>query len=160
MGRPKKVTYNLKEKVAKIRAAGLEAKTTDAPPDKATVDLLPLPERLQQLLQLVKDPNKNKYDMVYLVMYDIENDKVRTQIAKYLISKGCMRIQKSVYVARTHHKVFDEISTALKEIQAAYDNHDSIVLAPVQTATLQSMKIIGKQIELQTLVDPPNTLFY
>ncbi|WP_311566681.1 CRISPR-associated endonuclease Cas2 [Porphyromonas uenonis] len=29
-------------------------------------------------------------------MYDIESDKVRRLVAKYLIGKGCTRIQRSI----------------------------------------------------------------
>ena len=59
-----------------------------------------------------------------------------------------------------HRKTFAEINEALAEVQAAYDNEDSILLIPVQAATVGSMKIIGKDIQIQSLVDPPNTLFY
>jgi CRISPR-associated endonuclease Cas2 len=160
MPRPKKVVFNLKERLEKIKLAGLHKAVSEDPPENIETDFLPLPERIRRVLQLIQDPNKNKFDMVYLIMYDIENNKVRTLIAKYLLSKGCIRIQKSVYVARTHHQVFEEIRSTLKEIQEAYDNEDSIILTPVQTTSIQSMKIIGKNIELGSLIDPPNTLFY
>lgn len=160
MPRPKKVVFNLKERLEKIKLAGLHKAVYEDPPENIETDFLPLPERIRRVLQLIQDPNKNKFDMVYLIMYDIENNKVRTLIAKYLLSKGCIRIQKSVYVARTHHQVFEEIRSTLKEIQEAYDNEDSIILTPVQTTSIQSMKIIGKNIELGSLIDPPNTLFY
>ena len=160
MARPKKKEFNLKERIEKIKAAGLQSDPEQENVPVEDTEMLSLPERIQRLLQLVKDPNKNKFDMVYLVMYDIENNKVRTLIAKYLLSKGCIRIQKSVYVARTHHSTFEEIRMTLKEIQEAYDNEDSIILTPVQTTNIQSMKIIGKNIELGSLIDPPTTLFY
>jgi CRISPR-associated protein Cas2 len=160
MPRPRKVNFDLKEKIEKIKQAGLSQSPPNPLSETEATDMLPLPERIQRVLQLVKDPNKNKFDMVYLIMYDIENNKVRTLIARYLLSKGCIRIQKSVYVARTHHQVFEEIRSTLKEIQEAYDNEDSIILTPVQTTSIQSMKIIGKNIELGSLIDPPNTLFY
>ncbi len=160
MARPKKVTYNLPEKLAKIKAAGLQS--PPAPPaDQPPVDALPaLNDRIRRILQLVRTPSENIYDMLYLVMYDIEDDRVRTHIAKYLLSKGCIRIQKSVYLARSEPKVFEEINTTLREVQAAYDNDDSILLVPVQSAAVGSMKIIGKDIQIQSLTDPPNTLFY
>jgi hypothetical protein len=63
-------------------------------------------------------------------------------------------------MARTHQKVFAEINDTLKDVQAAYDNHDSILLVPIQSGTVSSMKIIGKDIQVQSLIDPPNTLFY
>lgn len=165
MARPRKVEYDLKEKLRKIREAGLtEPAAPEAPPESdappAEEEFLTLRDRIRHILHLVNDPDKNAYDMLYLVMYDIEDNRVRTHIAKYLLSKGCIRIQKSVYLARTHPQVFQEISETLKEVQQAYDNYDSILLAPVQAATLSSMQIIGKDIQIQSLIDPPNTLFY
>jgi hypothetical protein len=47
----------------------------------------------------------------------------------------------------------------LKEVQEFYENTDSILLVPVNTTDLRSMKIIGKEIHIQTLLDKPNTLF-
>ena len=167
MPRPPKVAYDLKEKLAKIKSAGLSLpgvpqEQSGKPDDPAAgqEELLSLNDRIRSILQLVKDPAKNQYDMLYLVMYDIEDNQVRTHIAKYLLSKGCIRIQKSVYLARTHQRVFQEISDTLREVQQAYDNQDSILLVPVQANTVGSMKIIGKDIQIQTLIDPPNTLFY
>jgi CRISPR-associated endonuclease Cas2 len=164
MGRPKKVQYDLAEKLRRIREAGLhsdpDADANEKHPSTETLPEGSLQERIRNLLQLVRDPAKNKYDMIYLVMYDIEDNRVRTHIAKYLLSKGCIRIQKSVYLARTHHKVFKEIKDTLKEVQEAYDNADSILLVPVQSSSLSSMKIIGKDVQIESLIDPPNTLFY
>lgn len=165
MARPKKVAYNLREKLEKIRKAGLKPKQKPSPGQadggrQPVEEIHTLNERIQRMLDLVRQPTQNAYDMLYLVMYDIEDDRVRTHIAKYLLSKGCIRIQKSVYLARTHQKIFTEINEALKEVQSAYDNHGSILLIPVQAATVSSMKIIGKDIQLQSLIDPPNTLFY
>lgn len=162
MARPKKVSYQLREKLEKIKKAGLKPPepAPESTPATTGEELLTLNERIRGILKLVNRPSENAYDMIYLVMYDIEDDRVRNHIAKYLLSKGCIRIQKSVYMARTHQKVFAEINETLKEVQAAYDNHDSILLVPVQSTTVSSMKIIGKDIQLQSLVDPPNTLFY
>lgn len=158
MARPKKTSYGLREKLEKFKSAGL--KPPEAAPPEEGPPLLNLNDRIRSILQLVRQPSENAYDMLYLVMYDIEDDRVRTHIAKYLISKGCIRIQKSVYLARTHQKVFTEINDTLKDVQAAYDNHDSILIVPVQSSTVSSMKVIGKDIQINSLIDPPNTLFY
>lgn len=163
MSRPKKVEYDLAEKLRRIYEAGLQSAVEEdsAPPSAVEAgEEDSLQERIRALLQLVRDPSKNKYDMIYMVMYDIEDNRVRTHIAKYLLSKGCIRIQKSVYMARSHQKVFQEIKETLKEVQEAYDNADSILLVPVQSSSVSSMKIIGKDIQIESLIDPPNTLFY
>jgi len=157
MSRPKKVELTLKERLKKIRDAGLTP-----PPEavKPATDLAPMPERIRQILQLVRRPAQNPYDMLYLVMYDIEDDRVRTAIAKYLLSKGCIRIQKSVYMSRSKQQEYHEISQTLKEVQEAYDNNDSILLVPVTSTNVGSMKILGKDIQIESIIDPPNTLFF
>lgn len=160
MARPKKVAYDLREKLRLVMEAGLGPQPEGGDAGSLWEDMPVLNDRIRAILQLVRRPSENTYDMVYLVMYDIEDDRVRNHIAKYLLSKGCIRIQKSVYMARTHQKVFAEISEALKDVQAAYDNHDSILLVPVQSSTVGSMKIIGKDIQVESLTDPPSTLFY
>lgn len=161
MSRPKKIELTLKERLKKIRDAGLtvpEGAKTESP--RPATDLAPMPERIRQILQLVRRPAQNPYDMLYLVMYDIEDDRVRTAIAKYLLSKGCIRIQKSVYMARSKQQEYHEISTTLKEVQEAYENNDSILLVPVTSTNVGSMKILGKDIQIESIIDPPNTLFF
>lgn len=162
MARPKKVVYDLAEKLRRIRDAGLESTSTEKWEDTQvhSPDSDSLQDRIRALLKLVRDPSKNKYEMIYLIMYDIADNRVRNHIAKYLLSKGCIRIQLSVYMARSHQKVFKEIKDTLGEVQQAYDNADSILLVPVQSSSISSMKIIGKDIQVESLIDPPNTLFY
>lgn len=86
--------------------------------------------------------------MIFFVMYDIESDRVRKQIADYLIEKGCERIQKSVYVANLPAQTYAEIGHDLKEVQEAYDNQDSILVLPISGDQLSAMRIIGEEIDL------------
>lgn len=98
--------------------------------------------------------------MTYLVMYDITSDKVRNQIAKYLERQGCIRIQKSVFIARSEARNFQEICDTLNEVNSYYDNEDSILLVPVNTSDVRSMKVIGKALQIGIITDKPNTLFF
>jgi CRISPR-associated endonuclease Cas2 len=165
MARPKKKNYSPEERLALLLGAGIApASRHPKPEDSSEEDSLNIPEdrlqdRLRALLQFVRQPT-SATDMLYFILYDISDNRVRTHIAKYLISKGCIRIQKSVYLARTKQQTFREINETLAEVQAAYDNEDSILMVPVQAATVGSMKIIGKDIQLSSIVDPPNTIFY
>jgi len=47
-----------------------------------------------------------------------------------------------------------------KENGTYYKNADSILLVPFNTSDLRSMKIIGKEVNIQTLIEKPNTLFF
>jgi CRISPR-associated protein Cas2 len=117
-------------------------------------------ERVRKLLGIFNQANKKTGQMIYFVMYDIENNKVRTYISKYLIKKGCTRIQKSIFLADSSRPEFNEIHETLREVQEVYDNYDSIMLVPVATDQLRAMKIIGKNIDMDLFLGNKNTLFY
>ncbi len=93
-------------------------------------------------------------------MYDIENDKIRRLIAKYLEKKGLIRIQKSIFIADTEPKLFEEIRQTLKEIQEMYENNDSIILVPISADEVRSMKIIGKNIDIDLISGNSNVLIF
>ena len=114
--------------------------------------------KIEEWLDKIKI-NKSK-TMLYLVMYDIENDKIRTQIAKYLIKKGCLRIQKSVYLTKSSRTTYNEICEILKEINSMYENVDSIFVLPVPEEKFHHMKVIGKNIEFEIVTKPKNVLFF
>ncbi len=63
--------------------------------------------------------------MLFFIMYDIENDKVRYNIVKYLERMGCHRIQKSIFLANLSMEKYDSIRSNLVEVQSLYDNHRS-----------------------------------
>jgi CRISPR-associated endonuclease Cas2 len=146
----------LKEELEKIAKAGIR-------PIQKKVDLeglLTLEERVNVILRIVKSEPIKATEMTYLIMYDISNDKVRLQIAKYLLKQGCVRIQKSVFMVKSTNKHFEEIHQALKEVNSYYDNEDSIILVPINTTDVRSMKLIGKNVQIETITDKPNTLFF
>ena len=117
-----------------------------------------LQERVDFLMGVVnKRPATN---MLFFVMYDIESDKVRYHIAKYLEHKGCTRIQRSIFLADLDKKVYDLIKSDLEEVQSLYDNHDSIIVCPVCFEQLQAMKIIGEDISIDIITRSRNTLFF
>ncbi len=156
MARPKKRTYSLKEKLQKIREAGIQESVVI--PEE---DLMPeLSARIQQMLNIIKASPVKATEMIYLIMYDISEDKVRYQIAKYLEKRGCIRIQKSVFIARSENKHFQEISETLKEVNSYYQNEDSIILVPINASDVRAMKLIGKNVQIEAIVDKPNTLFF
>ena len=55
---------------------------------------------------------------------------------------------------------YEQIRSDLAEVQSYYDNHDSILIVPVSTELLKSMKIIGKSIDMDIIMRTKNTLFF
>jgi CRISPR-associated protein Cas2 len=49
--------------------------------------------------------------MIYIIIYDITNDTLRTKIAKFLKSKGLRRVQWSAFVGNLN-------STQLKDVES------------------------------------------
>ena len=119
-----------------------------------------LQERVDFLMGVVNKPKRPATNMLFFVMYDIESDKVRYHIAKYLERKGCTRIQRSIFLADLDKKVYDLIKSDLEEVQSLYDNHDSIIVCPVSTDQLKAMKIIGEDISIDIITHSRNTLFF
>ncbi|MCC8186840.1 MAG: CRISPR-associated endonuclease Cas2 [Bacteroides sp.] len=117
-------------------------------------------ERVRQILGLVNRENRKSSSMLFFVMYDIESDKVRRYIVKYLQRKGCTRVQRSIFLADLETNVYEEIKNDLAEVQATYENKDSILVVPISTDYLKAMKIIGQNINLDIITHTKNTMFF
>ncbi len=147
------------KKVKLIRKAGIkdnqyiDESRRDDPMDS-------LSGRIKKVLQLYKRTEKNPLHMIYFIMYDIENNKVRHQIAQYLLDKGCTRVQRSIYLTESDRKTYAEIHSSLKAVQAMYDNDDSILMVPVSGDLMQSMKVIGQDINMDMILGNQNTMFF
>ncbi len=124
-------------------------------------DTLPtLRERVDSILGIINHPQRPANNMLFFVMYDIENNKVRYNVVKYLQRQGCTRIQKSIFLADLPSEKCDTIKRDLAEVQALYDNHDSIIVCPISTDLLRSMKVIGHSIDIDIIMHTRNTLFF
>ncbi len=157
MARPKKSERTLLESLAELRQAGVQMPENSIDSLDEVGDLK---IRIKKILNILQDSPIKAYEMTYLIMYDISDNKVRGHISKYLERQGCIRVQRSVFIARSENKRFQDILETLKEINEFYENEDSIMLVPVNAGDVRSMKLIGKNIQLDTLINPPNTLFF
>lgn len=154
MARPPRSQLTLAQALARLKEKGLH------PPSDASLEGIDdLTLRIREILGILQEKPLKADEMTYLIMYDIENDKVRLQIARYLLREGCIRVQRSVFIARSENSRFQSILDTLKEVNEHYANKDSIILVPVNATDVRSMKLIGRNVQLDTLMDPPNTLF-
>ena len=159
-GKSKSPKMTFIQAITRLKKEGLRS-APSAKIQKKDIDKIEdLGERIQKLLSLVKNFKPKANQVVFFVMYDIENNKVRTHIAKYLIKKGCVRIQKSVYLAELKRDQYKEIHQTIKEVQEIYENDDSILFVPIQHNALSSMKIIGQKIEFDFIQDNKTTQFF
>jgi len=158
----------MKHKLSLIaKARKLErARLQDAPPPNRALDtdeefrLAPLDERLRTLLHIIHRKERPAQQMLFFIMYDITSNKVRTLVSRYLIQKGCTRVQRSIFLADLPSSVYETIKTDLTEVQAAYDNNDSILIVPIPLGQLEAMHVIGQDIGLSLITHQRNTLFF
>jgi CRISPR-associated protein Cas2 len=107
-----------------------------------------------------RNEKKNADDMYCFILYDIENNKIRRLLAKYLEKKGCVRIQKSVFFAKVPRKMYLEIKSIATDLQKVYDNQDTIILLPVGEEPLNNMHCIGKNFDFELLTQHKHTLIF
>ena len=156
----KKAPLSYLQVLQKLRDAGISgAHYVNSPKNRAD-KLAPLQERVDKILRIIRQPNRKPTNMLFFVMYDIESNKVRYNVVKYLERQGCTRIQKSIFLADIDRQKYEAIRQDLAEVQALYHNHDSIIICPVSTELLRSMKVIGKSIDIDIITHNRNTLFF
>lgn len=91
---------------------------------------------------------QNPKAMNCFIFYDIEENKLRVQIAKYLLRKGAQRIQKSVYLANISKKIYEEIFDTFQHLEAVFGNNDSVFMVPIGEYHLAEMKMVGKDVDM------------
>lgn len=150
---------SLKDRMAALKASGVDSRQAVAEADEADcqADIM---VRVRNVLGIVERAKCNAGNMLFFVMYDIESDKVRRLIVKYLQRKGCSRVQRSIFLANLPLEEYDNIRRDLTEVQASYDNQDSILVVPVSTDVMQAMRIIGKNIDIDLIMHSGSTLFF
>jgi CRISPR-associated protein Cas2 len=83
--------------------------------------------------------------MTYLICYDISEDRLRTRLAKRLERAGCVRLQKSVFVAPNFDARRLEIlrGSLLKMLPPQLALEESLLLIPIERDNLSSIILLG-----------------
>lgn len=161
MPRKKYEEWDFVARVKAMTKAGIrDSPSPNRKIDKSDNTVATLGQRLDKIFEITNRKNNNIGNMLFFVMYDIEDNRVRNLVSKYLIKKGCTRIQKSIFLADLPSEKYEQIRTDLTEVQSAYENLDSILVVPISTDYLKSMKIIGKDISVDVIIKTKNTLFF
>lgn len=160
MRKNKKKELSFVETLKKLTAAGISQSPVPNRTSSNLDNIASVEDRITFLFNIVRNTNRPPSNMLFFVMYDIESNKVRSQIVKYLINKGCYRVQKSIFLGDTSSEIYQQIRSDLTEVQACYENHDSILIVPISTDYLNSMKVIGQSIDVDLITHKVNTLFF
>lgn len=150
------------DELAKLKALAQSGILHSPSPNRLISDdaIESIDERVHRIFAMVNRKHRTAKQMLFFVMYDIESNKVRRYVVKYLEKKGCTRVQKSIFLADLSIDVYQTIRNDLTQVQAAYDNEDSILIVPITTDYLRAMKIIGQNIDIDIITHTKNTLFF
>ena len=161
MPRKKKDPITFVEAMRRLHEAGMDRSATPNRALAADMETFPtLDDRLKAIFNLIDNNKRQATQMLFFVMYDIESNKVRQQVVKYLLRQGCNRVQKSIFLADLPIEKYEKIKADLTAVQECYDNEDSILVVPISTDYLKAMKVIGQNINLDVIMRTKNTLFF
>jgi CRISPR-associated endonuclease Cas2 len=102
----------------------------------------------ETIFEILHRNYENPKAMNCFIFYDIENNKLRVQLAKYFLRKGAQRIQKSVYLANISKKIYNEIFETLIELEQVLGERDSIFLVPIGEYHLAEMQMVGREVDM------------
>jgi CRISPR-associated protein Cas2 len=117
-----------------------------------------LPTRIEAYLQFLTQTKPLADSMTTLIFYDITSNKVRRLVARYLEEKGCRRVQKSVFLGQLTKEKIRGMANDLSEVNAAYENEDSIIFIYLPEDALQKTRMIGKTFDFEAVVRPPRVI--
>ncbi len=96
-------------------------------------------------------------DKLVWVIYDIVNDKTRTQIAKACKNKGLYRVQKSAFLGTLNKNQIDELKIMCEDI--INPEEDSVYIFPMCEDDFRKVKLLGQAFDKKLVSDEVKALF-
>lgn len=98
-----------------------------------------------------------KTDTLVWIIYDITENKPRTQIAKLCKEAGLYRVQKSVFLGTINRNRLDELSMQIEEYTNS--DSDSVYIFPMCTPDFKKVSLIGQAFDKRLVTDEVRALF-
>ncbi len=95
--------------------------------------------------------------MIAWVLYDIEDDKVRSKVAKLCKQAGLYRVQFSVFLGTIDTNQKDTLELQIEELIDA--DKDSVYIFPMSKSELQATALLGKAFDKKMITDEVKALF-
>ena len=95
--------------------------------------------------------------MIAWVLYDIEDDKVRSKVAKFCKQSGLYRVQYSVFLGTLDASGKDTLELRIEELIDA--EKDSVYIFPMSKNELQATVLLGKAFDKKLVTDEVKALF-
>lgn len=95
--------------------------------------------------------------MIAWVLYDIEDDKVRSKVAKFCKQTGLYRVQFSVFLGTLDKNQKDTLQLQIEEL--IDEDKDSVYIFPMSKNELQATVLLGKAFDKKLVTDEVKALF-
>lgn len=95
--------------------------------------------------------------MIAWVLYDIQNDKARTKVAKICKQSGLYRVQFSVFLGTVDKNMKDILQLQIKEL--INEETDSVYIFPMSKNELQETVLLGQAFDKKMVSDEVKALF-
>lgn len=91
-------------------------------------------------------------------MYDIENDRARTRVAKYCKQAGLYRVQYSVFLGTLDKDRKDTLELQIEE--EINEEKDKVYIFVMSKNELQSSVLMGQAFDKKMVTDEVRALFF
>jgi CRISPR-associated protein Cas2 len=95
--------------------------------------------------------------MIAWVLYDIQNDKARTKVAKICKQSGLYRVQFSVFLGTVDKNMKDSLQLQIEEL--INEETDSVYIFPMSKNELQETVLLGQAFDKKMVSDEVKALF-
>jgi CRISPR-associated protein Cas2 len=98
--------------------------------------------------------------MLKLICYDIENDRLRTAIAKYLEQQGLVRLQYSVFAGTLNLEQWQKLWNRVALMyEKSCKESDAIYCMILSKAAFKKMQGLGKKPDKKFILDEIEVLY-
>jgi CRISPR-associated protein Cas2 len=96
--------------------------------------------------------------MIAWVLYDIENDRARTRVAKFCKQAGLYRVQLSCFLGTLDAHELDTLQLRIEpEINP---DIDKVYIFPMSRAELKATTLLGQAFDRKMVTDEVKALFF
>ena len=96
--------------------------------------------------------------MITWVLYDIQNDKARTKVAKFCKQAGLYRVQYSVFLGSMNENEKDSLELQIEQ-QINMDK-DKVYIFPMSRDELKATVLLGQAFDKKLMTDEVKALFF
>ncbi|GJM34631.1 MAG: hypothetical protein DHS20C18_36320 [Saprospiraceae bacterium] len=96
--------------------------------------------------------------MIAWVLYDIENDRARTRVAKFCKQAGLYRVQYSVFLGTLNAEEKDVLELQIE--QEVNLQKDKVYIFPMSQPEMRRTTCLGQALDKKLVTDKVHALFF